>query len=109
MSNKLMAIVEDEEKVAEILETARTSMGMDISDLDLMNIERYGHSIVVTTIFVFHHDYKSLSYSRFATRVASLSEYRQRLHEYIKDRMGACAPSLCALIGEQVSAYFFNM
>ncbi|KAF8386219.1 nol-56 [Pristionchus pacificus] len=80
MSNKLMAIVEDEEKVAEILETARTSMGMDISDLDLMNIER------------------------FATRVASLSEYRQRLHEYIKDRMGACAPSLCALIGEQVGA-----
>ncbi|GMT08843.1 hypothetical protein PFISCL1PPCAC_140, partial [Pristionchus fissidentatus] len=80
MNAKLAAIVEDEDKVAEILEAARTSMGMDISDLDLMNIER------------------------FATRVASLSEYRQRLHEYIKDRMGACAPSLCALIGEQVGA-----
>ncbi|GMS78033.1 hypothetical protein PENTCL1PPCAC_208, partial [Pristionchus entomophagus] len=81
MSAKLAAIVDgDEDKVAEILEAARTSMGMDISDLDLMNIER------------------------FATRVASLSEYRQRLHEYIKDRMGACAPSLCALIGEQVGA-----
>lgn len=53
MSNKLMAIVEDEEKVAEILETARTSMGMDISDLDLMNIERCGHYIVKTIIFVF--------------------------------------------------------
>ncbi|GMR57014.1 hypothetical protein PMAYCL1PPCAC_27209 [Pristionchus mayeri] len=81
MTTKLSEIVDgDEDKVAEIMEAARTSMGMDISELDLMNIER------------------------FATRVASLSEYRQRLHNYIKDRMGACAPSLCALIGEQVGA-----
>ncbi|VDP08771.1 unnamed protein product [Heligmosomoides polygyrus] len=70
----------DEEKAAEIVEAARTSMGMDIADLDLINIER------------------------FATRVASLTEYRQRLHEYIKDRMNSCAPSLSALIGEQVGA-----
>ncbi|WKY11028.1 hypothetical protein Q1695_002960 [Nippostrongylus brasiliensis] len=70
----------DEEKAAEIVEAARTSMGMDISDLDLVNIER------------------------FASRVASLTEYRQRLHEYIKDRMNSCAPSLSALIGEQVGA-----
>ena len=62
------------------MEAARTSMGMDISDLDLLNIER------------------------FAIRVASLSEYRQRLHEYIKNRMEACAPSLSALIGEQIGA-----
>uniref|UniRef100_A0A0K0D319 Nucleolar protein 56 n=1 Tax=Angiostrongylus cantonensis TaxID=6313 RepID=A0A0K0D319_ANGCA len=70
----------DEEKAAEIMEAARTSMGMDISELDLVNIER------------------------FASRVASLTEYRQRLHEYIKDRMHNCAPSLSALIGEQVGA-----
>lgn len=70
----------DEEKAAEIVEAARTSMGMDISDMDLVNIER------------------------FASRVASLSEYRQNLHEYIKDRMNSCAPSLSALIGEQVGA-----
>ncbi|CAJ0561023.1 unnamed protein product, partial [Mesorhabditis spiculigera] len=49
-------------------------------DLDLMNIER------------------------FAARVASLTEYRQRLHGYIKDRMHSCAPSLSALVGEQVGA-----
>lgn len=30
----------DEEKAAEIVEAARTSMGMDIADLDLINIER---------------------------------------------------------------------
>ncbi|PIO68025.1 snoRNA binding domain protein [Teladorsagia circumcincta] len=70
----------DEEKAAEVVEAARTSMGMDIADLDLVNIER------------------------FASRVASLTEYRQRLHEYIKDRMNSCAPSLSALIGEQVGA-----
>ena len=80
LSAKLLEIVESEEKVEEIIESMRTSMGMDISELDLINIER------------------------FATRVASLSEYRQRLHEYIKDRMSACAPSLSALIGEQVGA-----
>lgn len=63
----------------EIVETAHTSMGMVISDLDLLNIER------------------------FAARVAPLTEYRGRLHEYIKERMQSCAPSLTALIGEQVS------
>lgn len=70
----------DEEKANRIIEAAKTSMGMDISSLDLVNIER------------------------FATRIASLTEYRQRLHEYIKDRMSSCAPSLSALIGEQVGA-----
>ena len=42
--------------------------------------------------------------SRFAARVAQLTEYRQQLHQYIKDRMNSCAPSLSALIGEQVGA-----
>jgi len=36
--------------------------------------------------------------------VASLSEYRTRLHDYVKDRMYSCAPSLSALVGEQVGA-----
>ncbi|VDM71925.1 unnamed protein product, partial [Strongylus vulgaris] len=80
IANEINEIVEDEEKTKEILEAARTSMGMDISEMDLANIER------------------------FASRVASLTEYRQRLHEYIKDRMNSCAPSLSALIGEQVGA-----
>lgn len=31
----------DAEKAAEIVEASRTSMGMDISDLDLINIERF--------------------------------------------------------------------
>lgn len=73
-----LEILEDENKVAEVVEAARTSMGMEISELDLANIERFGK------------------------RVASLTEYRNRLHDYIKNRMESCAPSLSTLIGEQV-------
>lgn len=71
--------MEDEEKVAQVVEAARTSMGMDLTELDLANIERFG------------------------MRVASLTEYRTRLHEYIQNRMENCAPSLSTLIGEQVN------
>lgn len=77
---KLKEILENDELVESVIESARTSMGMEISELDLVNIEK------------------------FALRVASLAEYRQRLHEYIKNRMDSCAPSLSALIGEQVAA-----
>ncbi|VBB33959.1 unnamed protein product, partial [Acanthocheilonema viteae] len=77
---KLNEILEDNNKVAEIVEAARTSMGMDISDLDLFNVDR------------------------FAKRVDELTAYRQKLHSYVKERMHSCAPSLSALIGEQVGA-----
>ncbi|CAG9540797.1 unnamed protein product [Cercopithifilaria johnstoni] len=77
---KLNEILEDNDKVAEIVEAARTSMGMDISDLDLYNVDR------------------------FAKRVDELTAYRQKLHSYVKERMHSCAPSLSALIGEQVGA-----
>uniref|UniRef100_A0A0N5A9S9 Nucleolar protein 56 n=1 Tax=Syphacia muris TaxID=451379 RepID=A0A0N5A9S9_9BILA len=77
---KIKEIVEDEDKAKEIIEAAKTSMGMEISELDLLNIDRFGN------------------------RVASLTEYRQQLHTYIKERMSSCAPSLSALIGEQVGA-----
>ncbi|KAL3110073.1 hypothetical protein niasHT_015676 [Heterodera trifolii] len=82
VETKIKEILEDEQKAAEVIEAARTSMGMEISEMDLHNIEL------------------------FAKRVASLSEYRQRLHQYIKDRMDSCAPSLSSLIGEQVQYQF---
>ena len=63
-----------------MVEAARTSMGMEITELDLKNI------------------------ARFAQRIVSLTDYRNLLHDYIKDRMAACAPSLTALVGEQVGA-----
>ncbi|VDD85178.1 unnamed protein product, partial [Enterobius vermicularis] len=77
---KIKAIVEDDDKAMEIIEAAKTSMGMEISEIDLLNIDRFGN------------------------RVTSLTDYRQQLHAYIRERMYSCAPSLSALVGEQVGA-----
>lgn len=56
------------------------SPGMDISPIDLINIER------------------------FAKRVVALAEYRKELQEYLRSKMHNIAPNLSALIGEQVGA-----
>ncbi|NXL05555.1 NOP56 protein, partial [Mesembrinibis cayennensis] len=76
----LEEIVMDGAKAQAILEASRSSMGMDISPLDLINIES------------------------FSSRVISLSEYRKGLQEYLRSKMSQVAPSLSALIGEVVSA-----
>jgi len=73
-------ILNDETKAAQVLEAARHSMGQEISPIDLINIEQ------------------------FATRVASLAQFRKRLFEYLSSKMNACAPNLSALVGEQVGA-----
>lgn len=52
---------------------------MDISPIDLINIER------------------------FSDRVVSLAGYRLELQEYLRSRMSQVAPNLAALIGEVVS------
>ncbi|NXL68779.1 NOP56 protein, partial [Chordeiles acutipennis] len=76
----LEEIVMDGAKARAILEASRSSMGMDISPLDLINIES------------------------FSRRVISLSEYRAELQEYLRSKMSQVAPSLSALIGEVVGA-----
>merc|ERR1712235_65106 len=63
-----------------ICDCARASMGMDISDFDLINIEI------------------------FANKVISLADYRKKLQGYLSDKMGAVAPSLASLIGDVVGA-----
>merc|ERR1711909_224242 len=55
-------------------------MGMDISPIDLINIEK------------------------FASRVIALADYRKGLHEYLKDKMNTVAPNLATLIGDLVGA-----
>merc|ERR1719203_963279 len=70
----------DEELAKQVLSAAKMSMGTDISEIDLLNIEH------------------------FATRVVSLQQYRKQLHAYLTDKMNTCAPNLSALIGEQVGA-----
>jgi nucleolar protein 56 len=64
----------------QILDAARSSMGTDISEFDLLNI------------------------CQFAKRVVHLSEYREKLHEYLVKKMSDVAPNLSALIGEIVGA-----
>lgn len=76
----LEEIVMDSAKAEAILAASRSSMGMDISPIDLLNIET------------------------FAVRVVALADYRQGLAEYLRTKMGDVAPNLATLIGEQVGA-----
>lgn len=76
----VQAIVLDEQVAQDVLKAARSSMGTDISDVDLINI------------------------NVFASRVVHLAEYRAGLHKYLVSKMSAVAPNLAALIGEQVGA-----
>ncbi|XP_005874824.1 PREDICTED: nucleolar protein 56, partial [Myotis brandtii] len=77
---ELEELTMDGAKAKAILDASRSSMGMDISAIDLINIES------------------------FSSRVVSLSEYRQSLHTYLRSKMSQVAPSLSALIGEAVGA-----
>jgi len=45
-----------------------------------------------------------LNIEKFAKRTISLAEYRQKLHEYLVDRMSGIAPNLAELVGELVGA-----
>ncbi|KAI3644564.1 hypothetical protein MP228_010728 [Amoeboaphelidium protococcarum] len=81
--SKLAEIIggDDADALAErILMAARSSMGTDISELDILNIES------------------------FAKRVESLYKYRVELQEYLHSKMGHVAPNLAALIGDVVGA-----
>jgi len=70
----------DEITVKKIFSAAKSSMGTDISDIDLINI------------------------IHFATRVISLSEYRKKLSLYLTKKMNDIAPNLSALLGEIIGA-----
>jgi len=76
----LVEIVMDEGKAQAILDASKSSMGMDISPIDLINIES------------------------FATRVIGLIDYRVKLHAYLQSKMSQVAPNLQALIGDLVGA-----
>ena len=70
----------DEELAAKVAQASRTSMGMDLADIDLLNI------------------------STFAERVVELTKYREELSTYLSSRMDAVAPNLKSLIGDTVGA-----
>ncbi|KAJ3111186.1 Ribosomal RNA processing protein 1 A [Phlyctochytrium bullatum] len=69
-----------EELEHEVKEAAEVSMGTEISDEDIENI------------------------THLCEQIISISEYRQQLFEYLKQRMNAIAPNLTCLVGELVGA-----
>merc|ERR1712214_263554 len=77
---KLEEVLMDSGKAKAVVDASKTSMGMDISQVDLMNIDM------------------------FANRVVALAEYRKELSKYLTDKMGNVAPNLAALIGDTVGA-----
>ena len=77
---ELEEIIGDSIKAKQVLDAARSSMGTDISEMDMLNIEN------------------------FASRVISMVEYRKELQAYLHDKMNNIAPNLSALIGETVGA-----
>jgi len=80
LEEQVEEIVMDSAKTHAIFEAAKSSMGIDIGAIDLMNIQM------------------------FARRVVSLTDYRKTLAEYLHNKMQNVAPNLAALIGEQVGA-----
>lgn len=76
----LIEIVGDPELAKTIVAAARTSMGMDCSVVDMVNIVN------------------------FTQRMIKLAEYRKQLAMYLSDKMTIVAPNLSALIGDTVAA-----
>lgn len=69
-----------EEVAAEVVKSMKMSMGQDIVEMDMTNIEN------------------------FAGEVIKLADMRKSLHEYLKAKMDFVAPNLAALIGEIIGA-----
>jgi len=77
---KMEEILMDSTKVQSIQDAARKSVGMEISDIDLINVDH------------------------FSNQVVQLVEYRKELQEYLRSKMKNVAPNLAALIGDVVGA-----
>ena len=76
----LVEIIGDEDVANAVVVAARTSMGMDCSVVDMVNIVN------------------------FTQRMVKLAEYRKQLALYLTDKMSIVAPNLSALIGDTVAA-----
>merc|ERR1712172_106806 len=63
-----------------VIDASKSSMGMDISPVDLLNIDM------------------------FASRVIGITEYRKELSTYLRSKMSVVAPNLAVLIGDTVAA-----
>jgi len=70
----------EEEMEAEIKRLSEISMGTEISEEDIMNIQH------------------------LCTQIVTITDYRTQLYDYLKNRMNAIAPNLTILVGELVGA-----
>merc|ERR1712034_127460 len=66
----------DSSRAQAVIDASKSSMGMDISPVDLLNIDM------------------------FASRVIGLSDYRKELSAYLQSKMSVVAPNLATLIGD---------
>ena len=80
IKDELASIVLDEEKAQQIVEAAKISMGQEMSEADVLQVKK------------------------FSERVVDQIEFRERLQDYLRQRMNAVAPNLTALIGEMVGS-----
>lgn len=76
----LVEILGDEDLAKAVVSAAKTSMGMDCSAVDMVNIVN------------------------FTQRMVKLAEFRKNLSVYLTDKMAVVAPNLSALIGDTVAA-----
>jgi len=74
------AILMDSARAQAVIDASKSSMGMDISPVDLLNIDM------------------------FASRVIGLTDYRKELSAYLQSKMAVVAPNLATLIGDTVGA-----
>ena len=76
----LIEILGDDEMAKAVQTAAKTSMGMECSAVDMVNI------------------------INFTQRMVKLAEFRKNLSNYLTEKMGIVAPNLSALIGDTVAA-----
>lgn len=69
-----------DDKIVEIINASKISVGMEISEIDLINV------------------------SIFSKKVKNLVAYRNKLNNYMNDKMNFIAPNLTAVIGETIGA-----
>merc|ERR1712012_1386828 len=77
---ELEAILMDSARAQAVIDASKSSMGMDISPVDLLNIDM------------------------FASRVIGITEYRKELSTYLRSKTSVVAPNLAVLIGDTVGA-----
>lgn len=79
-TEELAEVCGSEEVAQEVVKAMKMSMGQDIVEMDMQNIDR------------------------FAGEVVNLALMRKTLHDYLKAKMDLVAPNLAALIGEIIGA-----